>query len=1091
MAANVKVGIQYTANRAEAIAELKAIATAAINIFKGISSSIGNPFKGFEEGAARAASKAKEPYKRTAEGAKEAEEAIAKSAAKRAAIEEQYSGKTKREEKQKTDALISEIKRLQDRRAEILASMSKDVSANARQELQIRQKEIADELKLYKQVALDKEGVSRGGAGGKVGLLGTGRQIVESLPGGSGLAAFAGGPAVAVAAGAGLVVAGLSKAVASAKEFEDAMADMSAITGVGGTQLAGLGTLARNVGMQFGVDGTQGVTAMKLIISSLGPEIAQNKGEMEKLTVAAMTLQKASGLDLETATKSLVGTLNQFNLTGKDAERVMNALAAGAKEGNAEVPDLAESFKTAGTIASMMNLSVEQSAAAIEVLAKAEIKGGEAGTGFRNVLLKMSSGSKEANNALGSVGLTFNDINPKAVGLQKGLETLRAKFEAIKSPTEQAAFLQKMFGAENAAAATQLLRNTELLADYTKKMTGTNTASEQAAGKMETLSEKSAKLFNGLQTLLSPTAEAMVSFFGTIVGGINKILDLEGQMRERAEYLEAKARKFTATVKLEGTSGIQVEKAKYDEITRQIKEVAKGEENKFKQLTALAGYRQKSMWELAKADFISIFGDEKGSKIASLVSDLTSGVGGTTPTIKTGPSGGEGGGEGGGVGIPKPKEKKGPKEKKSTELSQDEIDKLQFDYDLRVLEKNAEDTGKFFDEISKEQTDALDEQTKASEKFSQDEKKGYEVRMSEAVKAEELLQKKKLDLMEDGLAKQLALEEARYQKERDLAEGQADFLALIEQEHSDNVAAIKARDIQQTNTAYKAGMSIVGSTIEQGLGFLDEAWKKSLGNQKTALFQGLSLMTGAIKENMAAMLKELSSKAIAFIAENLAVAASFIATAIASAFAWMWSINPLLALGAGATLFAGIMFQWKGIKKTLGFNAEGGVTKGPIFSPLGGGQVAGEAGPEAIIPLHKFPGLMAALMKEMGGGSFGPQFGPQMQTKNAWIPTGHLEELVSKGQQPVAGIKQAPITKDDIAPKGGTTILFCGDTNSIKQIAEDWGLDNGLQALGGGNVAGKLDEVISAVATAKVIDQDGFDLSVKRAASKRKDNSFI
>ena len=179
--------------------------------------------------------------------------------------------------------------------------------------------------------------------------------------------------------------------------------------------------------------------------------------DLQKRTI---TLAQASPkLGLEGAANSLAGTLNQFNYEASQSGRVMNVLAAGSKYGAAEIPELAQSFKVVGASAKSAGLDVETTGGAVEVLSKMNLKGAEAGTALRNVLLKMQT----------ELGFDF-----KVTKLSDALATLKDK-------SGDAAYMSKVFGAENMTAAQFLVKNADAVDEMTKKMTGTNVATEQAA----------------------------------------------------------------------------------------------------------------------------------------------------------------------------------------------------------------------------------------------------------------------------------------------------------------------------------------------------------------------------------------------------------------------------------------------------------------------------------------------------------------------------------------------------------------------------------------------------------------------------------
>ena len=250
----------------------------------------------------------------------------------------------------------------------------------------------------------------------------------------------------------------LSRIAAPGKEYDFGLAELSAITGIAGKDLDDLGKTARKVGKESGLGATGSLEAYKLLASQIEVDKIGISGlnELQKRTI---TLAQASPqLGLAGAANSLAGTINQFGLEASQAGRVMNVLAAGSKYGAAEIPDLAQSFKVVGASAAAAGLDVETTGGAIEILSKNNLKGAEAGTALRNVLLKMQT----------DLGFDF-----KVTKLSDALATLQGK-------EGDAAYMSKIFGAENITAAQFLVKNAQAVDEMTKKMTGTNVATEQA-----------------------------------------------------------------------------------------------------------------------------------------------------------------------------------------------------------------------------------------------------------------------------------------------------------------------------------------------------------------------------------------------------------------------------------------------------------------------------------------------------------------------------------------------------------------------------------------------------------------------------------
>lgn len=264
-------------------------------------------------------------------------------------------------------------------------------------------------------------------------------------------------------AGAGL---SLGTIIATTREYGQALSDLSAITGATGAQLKTLDEAAQEMGRSTEYSASQAVEALKLMASAK-PELLQTADGLTEATKSALTLAQAAGSTLPDATRTLALSLNQFGAGAQEADRYINVLAAGAKFGASEIADTAAAIKNGGVAAAQAGVGFETLNAAIQVLAEREIKGGEAGTALRNVILALEKG-------------TDKTLKPSVVGLSGALENLSKK----NLSTAQAV---KLFGVENINAASVLVDNRSKLDALTQALTGTQTAHEQAAIRVNNL----------------------------------------------------------------------------------------------------------------------------------------------------------------------------------------------------------------------------------------------------------------------------------------------------------------------------------------------------------------------------------------------------------------------------------------------------------------------------------------------------------------------------------------------------------------------------------------------------------------------------
>ena len=279
---------------------------------------------------------------------------------------------------------------------------------------------------------------------------------------------------ISVAAGLRAVVGVFQKG----REFSGALADLSAITGATGADLEFLTEASKEFGITTTLSATQAARAFKLVASAK-PDLLKNVVALKAVTKEAITLSEATGQDLPSSAKALGSALNQFGAGSNQANKFINVLAAGAKLGASEVADTAEALKASGVIASQAGLSFEELNASIQTLAKVGIKGGDAGTALRNILLILTTQTKQ-------------HLNPEIVGINKALENLSR--EGL-----DAAGMLKLFDRRSLSAARTLIKYRGELSQLTKGLTGTNIAQEQA--------EIKAKSFDGKMKTLNSSIE--------------------------------------------------------------------------------------------------------------------------------------------------------------------------------------------------------------------------------------------------------------------------------------------------------------------------------------------------------------------------------------------------------------------------------------------------------------------------------------------------------------------------------------------------------------------------------------------------------
>ena len=308
--------------------------------------------------------------------------------------------------------------------------------------------------------------------------------------------------------------------------FNAQLKELEAITGVTGDALDELGDKGRATAKAFGGDASAMLESYKGILSRLGPDIAKDQAALDLMGRNIATLSKTMGNDAVGAMDALTTSMLQFGVDLSDpmqaAEQMstmMNVMAAGAKEGASEVPNISAALKVAGVQALNAKVSFQETNAALQALAQGGKYGSEAGTGLRNVLGKMAGIDvvpKEAAAKLEALGVNYDIVSDKSLPFTTRLREL-AKAQG------DATILAQVFGTENAAAAEILLRSVDYQDQLREKITGTNTATEQANIIMSGYNERMARVkawFNDIAIGLFDVTSRITPFVDGLAGAV-------------------------------------------------------------------------------------------------------------------------------------------------------------------------------------------------------------------------------------------------------------------------------------------------------------------------------------------------------------------------------------------------------------------------------------------------------------------------------------------------------------------------------------------------------------------------------------------
>jgi len=340
----------------------------------------------------------------------------------------------------------------------------------------------------------------------------------------------------------GSLVSGAMAALGNAKrvifEFEQGLADLSAITGASGKDLEFLKNSAITLGETTQGGAVAVVEAYKLIASAK-PELLSNVEALNSVTEATLLLAKASGMEMPLAATKLTDAMNQFGAPADEAAKYVDVLAAGAKYGAAEIPQLTDAILEFGAVAKVSNVDIKESVGLVELLAEKGLKGAQAGNAIKNILLEVNSGftTSEARDELDRYGISWQTLKDKSIPFSEKLEMLKPLLADTNS-------IVNTFKKENAAAAISLIENTTRLKELTSQVGEFGVAEAQAAIKMDTVNNKTELLKSKYDSLIISigNGKGVVSeFFKFFIDGASNGITMLNRMNSSWNEIYGKA----------------------------------------------------------------------------------------------------------------------------------------------------------------------------------------------------------------------------------------------------------------------------------------------------------------------------------------------------------------------------------------------------------------------------------------------------------------------------------------------------------------------------------------------------------------------
>jgi len=192
---------------------------------------------------------------------------------------------------------------------------------------------------------------------------------------GSGIKAAVGVGAAALTATTGAAVAFGKSAVDAGMEFDSAMSQVAATMGVSTDEITDLRDFAKEMGATTAFSATEAAEALNyMALAGYDSETAM------RMLPTVLNLAAAGGMDLATASDMVTDTQSALNLSLDETEAMVDQMAKTSSKTNTSVSQLGDALLTIGATARGVKGGTVELSSVLGVLADNGIKAGEGGT---------------------------------------------------------------------------------------------------------------------------------------------------------------------------------------------------------------------------------------------------------------------------------------------------------------------------------------------------------------------------------------------------------------------------------------------------------------------------------------------------------------------------------------------------------------------------------------------------------------------------------------------------------------------------------------------------------------------------------------
>ena len=311
-----------------------------------------------------------------------------------------------------------------------------------------------------------------------------------------------------------------SSTIGVAAAFEQSLANTKAATGATAEQMAAMRKEALGIGADTSKSAAEAAAAMGELVKA-GVSVTDAVGGVARTVVQ---LSEATGSNVSDMAALLSNALNTFQADASDAANYADLLAKSANASAISVGDLGLAMRAVGPVTKLAGLTMADTTTAIGILGNNALRGSDAGTSLKTMLLSLAAPTSKARAEMQELGISLYDANDKTLPFRDVLMQLQSALGGA-TDAQKAQALATIFGTDAVRAGTILLK--EGVGGWDKfnaSVAAAPSVAEQSAMRLQTLSGQVEVLRGTLETMGIELGSKALPALTALTAGFNAAL---------------------------------------------------------------------------------------------------------------------------------------------------------------------------------------------------------------------------------------------------------------------------------------------------------------------------------------------------------------------------------------------------------------------------------------------------------------------------------------------------------------------------------------------------------------------------------------